>query len=396
MSFQALPKRLQSIDVFRALTMFLMIFVNDVDGVERIPEWIKHAKETEDALGFADTIFPAFLFILGLSIPFALRNRMNKGEAKSSIAFHVILRSLALLVMGFLHVNLENYNEAALLPQPVWEILITVGFFLIWLDYSHVINKTKQYILQAIGVALLITMAILYKGGTPEQPEGLQPYWWGILGLIGWSYLICALLYLFSNGKFIIQVIALVFFLIFNVASHTDILSFLDPVSDYVWIVGNASMPSFTVAGIVVSLLYTRAVQRANKNFFIQLILFGIAMIAFGFITRPVAGISKINDTPAWVGLCTGISIFVFAFMIWLTDIKGKANWFNIIKPAGTATLTCYLIPYILYSLFEIFNFQFPDVLNYGIGGILRSFAIAFIVIWIAGFLEKRKIRLKL
>ena len=81
-----LPRRLQSIDVFRAVTMFFMIFVNDVDGVEKIPGWIKHIDAATDGLGFADIIFPAFLFIVGLSIPFALSKHMQSGESKAKIA----------------------------------------------------------------------------------------------------------------------------------------------------------------------------------------------------------------------------------------------------------------------------------------------------------------------
>ena len=72
-----LPARLLSIDVFRALTMFFMIFVNDVDGVENIPGWIKHVPARADGLGFADTIFPGFLFIVGLSLPFAIKKRLK-------------------------------------------------------------------------------------------------------------------------------------------------------------------------------------------------------------------------------------------------------------------------------------------------------------------------------
>src|ERR1700759_5696263 len=127
------PRRPQSIDVFRAVTMFFMIFVNDVDGVTNIPEWIKHVNPYADGLGFADTIFPSFLFIVGLSIPFALSKRMQSNESRATIVWHVILRSLALIVMGFFHVNLENYSKTALLPEPVFEILATLAFFLIWL-----------------------------------------------------------------------------------------------------------------------------------------------------------------------------------------------------------------------------------------------------------------------
>ena len=146
MNMLQLPKRLQSIDVFRAVTMFFMIFVNDVDGVKKIPEWIKHAKAYQDRLGFADTIFPAFLFIVGLSIPFALNKRIQSGENKFRIAAHIILRSLALIIMGTFHVNLENYSDAAILPEPVFEIIITLAFFLIWLDYKPtLINQYNTF-----------------------------------------------------------------------------------------------------------------------------------------------------------------------------------------------------------------------------------------------------------
>ncbi len=62
------PKRLHSVDAIRALTMLCMIFINDLSGVKGIPEWMDHAKRFEDSMGFADTIFPCFLFIVGLSI----------------------------------------------------------------------------------------------------------------------------------------------------------------------------------------------------------------------------------------------------------------------------------------------------------------------------------------
>jgi hypothetical protein len=41
-------------------------------------------------------------------------------------------------------------------------------------------------------------------------------------------------------------------------------------------------------------------------------------------------------------------------------------------------------------------GFRYPHFLNEGIGGILRSFAVAFFVIWIAGVLEKKRLRLRI
>jgi heparan-alpha-glucosaminide N-acetyltransferase len=391
-----LPRRLQSIDVFRAVTMFFMIFVNDVDGVTKIPEWIKHVDEHTDGLGFADTIFPAFLFIVGLSIPFALSKRMQSNESRSTIALHIILRAFALIVMGFFHVNLENYSDTAILPHAVFGILVTLAFFLIWLDYKPGFYKTKQYIFQAAGVLILIVLSIFYRGEAHNNVIWLRPHWWGILGLIGWGYLTCALIYLFSKGRLKILIPALIFFLAYTTINQTHILDPVSGILKYFWLLNGGSEVSFIMSGIIISLIYKQSLNNNKRNFFIVMFFAAVIMFAFGFITRPFGGISKIHGTPSWVGICSGIGILVFALLMFIVDVKGKADWFNIIRPAGTSTLTCYLIPYFLYSFMGLLKIDYPVFLSESLGGILRSFAVAFVVIFIAGFLEKRHLRLKI
>jgi heparan-alpha-glucosaminide N-acetyltransferase len=393
---QQLPRRLQSIDVFRCVTMFFMIFVNDVDGVTKIPEWIKHVDGFTDGLGFADTIFPSFLFIVGLSIPFALNRRIQSNENRQAIVWHIIMRAFALIVMGFFHVNLESYSNTALLPEAVVEIFLTLAFFLIWLDYKPGFSKTRQYILQATGVLILIVLSVLYKGERHGVIVWLRPQWWGILGLIGWGYLTCSLVYLFSKGNLKILIPVLIFFLAYTTINQTYLLY---PVSDILkdfWLLNGGSEVSLIMCGIIISLIYRQSPNNDRRNFFIIMLSAAIVMMAFGFITRPFGGISKIGGTPSWVGICTAISILVFALLIFIIDVKGKANWFKVLEPAGTSTLTCYLVPYFLYSFMTLFNINYPRFFNEGIGGILRSFAVAFIVIFITGFLEKKNIRLKI
>jgi len=123
-----IKRRLASIDVIRALTMYFMVFVNDLWTDKSIPAWLEHAPGKADAMGFADIIFPAFLFIVGLSIPYSQQSRQARGESKAQIFQHIILRSIALIVMGFFQMNMENYSNQSLLPRPVWVILVTVSF----------------------------------------------------------------------------------------------------------------------------------------------------------------------------------------------------------------------------------------------------------------------------
>ena len=369
-----------------------MIFVNDLSGVRNIPEWIDHVKEHDDGMHFADTIFPLFLFIAGLSIPLAIGHRLTKGESFQSISWYIISRSFALIVMGFFHVNMEEYSPDAVLPLGVWELLLTFSFFLIWLDYPETLAKWKKYFFMGSGVVILIVLTFLYKGGPEGHPQGFHHSWWGILGIIGWAYLLCAGIYLMVKGRLWLLVASVTFFILVGLLSHGQLLKF------NIWLVNDGSSVGLMMFGVVFSVIYQKiAAGDSYKKVWSIFTVSGILLIILGFVVRPYTeGISKIHSTPAWVLICTGIGILFFELMIWLIDIKGKSDWFNIIKPAGTSTLTCYLIPYIMVAVFSIIHFHYPRVLNNGTGGIIRSFAISFIVIFITGFLEKRRLRLKI
>ena len=81
--------RVLSIDVFRGITIFIMVFVNELSGVENIPAWMKHLPADVDGMTFVDLVFPAFLFIVGMSIPFAIQARTDKGDSTSTIFKHI-------------------------------------------------------------------------------------------------------------------------------------------------------------------------------------------------------------------------------------------------------------------------------------------------------------------
>src|SRR5687768_11372380 len=102
--------RVASIDILRALTMVLMIFVNDLWSLKDIPAWLGHVERGVDGIGLADVVFPAFLFIVGLSLPFAVDNRRKKGDSDWELVKHVLVRTVALLVMGVFLVNGETIN----------------------------------------------------------------------------------------------------------------------------------------------------------------------------------------------------------------------------------------------------------------------------------------------
>jgi hypothetical protein len=86
----------------------------------------------------------------------------------------------------------------------------------------------------------------------------------------------------------------------------------------------------------------------------------------------------------------------VFTGLIWLVDQKKKQHWFDIIKPAGTSTLTAYLLPYIFYPLVHLIGIGLPAFLLTGAVGLIKSLVFALLIILLTGLLSKWRIRLKI
>lgn len=85
------PQRLVSLDVFRGVTVAVMILVDDAGGF--FPA-INHSPW--DGVTLADFVMPFFLFIVGLSLTFAYKNVSNRAAATR----RALLRSLKLLILG--------------------------------------------------------------------------------------------------------------------------------------------------------------------------------------------------------------------------------------------------------------------------------------------------------
>src|SRR5215471_16586001 len=121
--------RVRSLDVLRGITILVMVFVNDLAGVKDVPGWMKHAPRTADAMTFVDVVFPAFLLIVGVSIPLALARRRDRHEG---VWGHVAVRTLSLLVLGVLEVNAEHAGEDGRLSPALCALLLYASAFLVW------------------------------------------------------------------------------------------------------------------------------------------------------------------------------------------------------------------------------------------------------------------------
>lgn len=390
-------QRNAAIDILRALTMLLMIFVNDLWTVNGVPHWMEHAKSKEDFLGLADVVFPCFLFVVGMSIPFAIENRYSKGLSELSTVKHILTRTFALLIMGIFLVNTEyGISGEVGMSMSVFRILLVVAFLMIWNVYPKT-EKPVRHLYTAIKIAgalMLIYLAFIFR----DQKEGiLQAHWWGILGSIGWTYLVCAFIYLFVRNNIPKIFFFWLAFIVLCMVKSSDLIpreSFINTFLNILSI-GNGAKVALTMGGVLFSLIIVKYSYMAT----LKKTLFIIATVALLLIAAVVSNnfwiISKLGSTPPWVLYCSAIAIGTYGLLQWVVS-AGKEKWFNIIKPAGTATLTCYLVPYVLYSVFRLTGGSLPEWMKEGEIGLIKCVGFVFLCVGVTALLERFKIKLKI
>jgi hypothetical protein len=376
-----------------------MIFVNDFWTLTGVPFWMEHRKHGVDGIGLSDVVFPAFLFIVGLSLPYAINNRRKKGDTNLQIVLHILLRSVALLVMGLFLVNGETYNEAATgMPKYYYSILCCLSFILIWNTYPATMKKFIPITARVIAIITLVSLSIVYRGGNDDHIQRFGPQWWGILGLIGWAYLASALVTLFAGKKFYLILAGWAFFCILSMIGKAGLIphgSFLTVIIPGAILGG--TLPGLVMGGVLTSTVFQYfADRKENGKLVLALLLFSAILYGLSVITHPYWGVAKLGATPAWLFLCSSITIVAFLIIYWIADVKKKSGWFDRIRPAGTATILCYLVPYFVYSIREIFSIHLPQGLLTGGIGLIKSFLFAMLCVFITGALIRLGVRMKL
>ncbi len=392
-------RRNLSIDMFRALTMVLMIFVNDLWTIKGMPHWLLHSQTTEDFMGLSDYVFPAFLFAMGMSIPYAIENRFRKGLSAESTLWHILKRGFALVVMGVFTVNAGSGLNLGPQSRNLFLILMTLGFFLVWNDYPK--GSRSGGILRIAGVLLLGWMAFRYR-----TPDGgiFAPKWWGILGLIGWAYLFCATVYLLfrDNLKILIPVwLGFVLLCILSTGTRggAPVVNFPEPnVFDKlrdVLRLDNGAHHALAMGGTILSVVSVRHARSWSRKTRIG-VAFAAAgvLIGLGFVAHIFFIASKNLATLPWVLWVMAPCILIYAGLRFLEE-KGWTGWFRLIKPAGTATLTTYMIPNFLIGFCSMTGWNLWGRFS-GWTGVLYCVAYVALVLALAALLGRLRIRLKI
>ncbi|MGE5245346.1 MAG: acyltransferase family protein [Betaproteobacteria bacterium] len=100
--------RLQSLDAFRGITIAGMILVNNPGSWDTVYPLLVHADWNGCTL--ADLVFPFFIFIMGVAMPFAFSRRLSSGPARAGLRRHIWRRAGSLVALGLV------LNVVAALP----------------------------------------------------------------------------------------------------------------------------------------------------------------------------------------------------------------------------------------------------------------------------------------
>lgn len=396
-----------AIDMLRALTMTLMIFVNDFWKVHDVPQWMEHAKRGVDFMGLADFVYPAFLFCVGMSVPYAIENRYRKGYSGESTMGHILLRVLSLLIMGAFLGN----SEARLAPDftlyriGTYWLVAVVSFFLVWNAYPKNPSRRQSILftcLKIIGGLCLLFLAVTYR-----KPDGrVFDTSFSILGGIAWTYFVAAVVYYFCRDN--LRKLVPVWIAVLAVCVLTQrmrpemgdvaILNFPRPnfLEGMLRVlhIGNGGAVFLALSGLLVSVVTEKIADLPQgKRILIGL---GTALAAFllGVFTRRFWIAAKLGLTLPCCLFVSAIAIAIYTLLRWLNS-KGLSGWFAIIRPAGTATLSTYMIPYVFYGFADITGIVLPDWLTHGVMSLVNCFCFALICIAIVGILQKLHIKLK-
>ena len=388
--------RIASIDIFRGLTVLVMVFVDNLDFVKGLPWWTYHMPRESNGMTYVDMVFPAFLFVMGVSIPLAVDRRVAAGVSDGRIWLHNVERSLSLVVLGLFISNAPQLDsQHAGIRAVSWAILGFVGIALFWGIYdSPSANKQLHRVVKYAGLLILAGLFIAFRRLTPSgQVAWLDFSDWEILGLLGWAYLLVSSMYLLLKKNLAALAASLVLLSALNALSTMGWLGGLRRLPPYAQPF-EAGLSSITMAGLIACLVI---IEGKIAHTFLAKILWasGYALILAGaarFLTP--LGISKLRDTPAWCLYCAAANTTALLFLSWITDIGPAVKRARLVQTIGANALLAYMLAYVAYFNPTLFRLTADG--TEGWYGVTRAFLFAGLVFAITLILTRFKFRLRL
>ena len=260
-----------------------------------------------NGFAFYDFIFPLFIFIAGLSIPFSLNKGLEQGLSKSALHKKAFKRMLILIALGILDKN-------APVPFFEWHQIRIVG------------------VLQRIGIAGFFA-TILYLNFSPRK----RAFW--IAGILLSYYAALFLIPVPGHG-----------------AADLSLEGCLTGWFDRTFLPGRLLQGNYDENGILTQFpALCLAVMGSlagdlfrNRNLtdmakLRRLLIWGAVCLAIGLIWSLHFPINKHLWTSSFIMLTGGMALLSLALLYWVIDILGYRKWTFLFTVVGMNSLTVYL-----------------------------------------------------
>jgi len=392
----AVTGRIASIDIFRGLTVLVMVFVDNLDFVKRLPWWTYHMPRQSNGMTYVDMVFPAFLFAMGMSLPLGVERRSAAGESRGRVWWHVLGRSLSLVALGLFIANGSQVDgQHTGISEVSWDLLGFVGIALFWGVYGlSRANTLPGKILKCVGLLLLTGLAIIFRRVTPEgQVAWLDFSDWEILGLLGWAYLLVGSLYLIFKKNVVALLASLVLLSALNVMSVANWFAWLKRLPPYAQPF-EAGLSSITLAGLIAYLIVLDdKFARDLRAKTLWAVGYAVLLSAAAWLLTPF-GISKLRDTPTWCLYCAAANTMLLLLLYWIADVRRGVRWAGFVKVVGANALLAYMLAYVAYFSPTLFRLTADG--TEGWYGVIRALLFAALVLAATLALTLFKFRLRL
>lgn len=296
---------IESLDVFRGLTIAAMILVNNPGEWTAVYEPLVHANWT--GYTFADLVFPFFIFIMGFTMPLALRRRRASGQGMRQLHWRILRRAALLVALGLVLNAVASWPGGPPLRVPGVLQRIALVYVVAALVVLH---------LDVTG--WLVTMTLLLLGH------------WVLLAVVPFGG--------YPAGTLTPD---------HNLARYVDTLVFGPHVlasapTDPEGLLGTLSAAATALGGALAARLWLSAEDEAARVR--ALALLGATAIAIGLLWSRMLPLSKPLWTPSYALLVTGIAAVAVSVTFLVVDVRQLRSWGRPFVWLGLNPLAVYFL----------------------------------------------------
>jgi len=321
--------RLLSLDVFRGFVIAAMILVTDPGTYAHTFHQLRHADW--NGATATDMIFPAFLFMVGLAIPFSFASQVDRHATRAALLLRIVRRAVVLFVLGLAVNGFYQYHWPTLrIPGILQRIAVCyLVCALIFLGVQHAAKRAAILFTLAF-VTLVVYGAILKFAPVPGLGAG----------------------HLDSYANFPAYVDRTVFGINHLWAYGTTPGRGVTYDSEGIL----STIPAlFTMLiGILAGNWVRKPPARPDAGIALGLFLPGVALAAGGLVLSPLMPLNKRILTPTFALFSTGTALIVFAVLYFAVDVRRLRRGLTPLLVLGTNAIFAFVLSSILTTLLAI------------------------------------------